>query len=339
MEIKSLNCPNCSAPLDVAPGDTAIECSHCGSDLRISSTGEATLFFRTPTGQPSGPPGVDMAEVERLVRAGKPLPTPPPARGYPRPSQTTHGTPDWTRIREQLAAGRKIEAIKIYREQTGVGLKEAKDAVEMFERGQAPPPPSSPTPPLTIPGNVNMDEIRQLLAVGKKIDAVKRYREQTGLGLKEALNVIDAMPEARSAAGGATGGKVSWGCARVLVMIAGFIVLILGGCGLVVQRGDLYQCAVYDITHDLEVVQALGEPIQTYPIVFVLGYESSSDFFGNSSVNYGALTYIKGARAGSLVQISADHSTGFLYHVAGDLNPNGQKIRVFSSGDIESCTR
>jgi large subunit ribosomal protein L7/L12 len=34
-----------------------------------------------------------------------------------------------------LAAGQKIEAIKLYREHTGVGLKEAKDAVEALERG------------------------------------------------------------------------------------------------------------------------------------------------------------------------------------------------------------
>jgi hypothetical protein len=31
-----------------------------------------------------------------------------------------------------LARGRKIEAIKVYRERTGKGLKEAKDAVEAF---------------------------------------------------------------------------------------------------------------------------------------------------------------------------------------------------------------
>jgi ribosomal protein L7/L12 len=34
-----------------------------------------------------------------------------------------------------LAAGQKIEAIKLYRERTGVGLKEAKDAVDALERG------------------------------------------------------------------------------------------------------------------------------------------------------------------------------------------------------------
>lgn len=33
-------------------------------------------------------------------------------------------------IRELLASGRKISAIKLYREHTGTGLREAKDAVE-----------------------------------------------------------------------------------------------------------------------------------------------------------------------------------------------------------------
>lgn len=34
------------------------------------------------------------------------------------------------KVLELMQAGRKIEAIKLYREQTGVGLKEAKDYVE-----------------------------------------------------------------------------------------------------------------------------------------------------------------------------------------------------------------
>jgi large subunit ribosomal protein L7/L12 len=38
------------------------------------------------------------------------------------------------RVADLLARGKKIEAIKVYREETGVGLKEAKDAVERFER-------------------------------------------------------------------------------------------------------------------------------------------------------------------------------------------------------------
>ena len=37
-------------------------------------------------------------------------------------------------IRRLIADGNKIEAIKVYREQKGVGLVEAKDAVEEIER-------------------------------------------------------------------------------------------------------------------------------------------------------------------------------------------------------------
>lgn len=36
-------------------------------------------------------------------------------------------------IREAMMAGNKILAIKLYREQYGVGLKEAKDAVDAME--------------------------------------------------------------------------------------------------------------------------------------------------------------------------------------------------------------
>jgi ribosomal protein L7/L12 len=39
-------------------------------------------------------------------------------------------------VKAQLRKGNKIEAIKIYREATGLGLKEAKEAVEALERSQ-----------------------------------------------------------------------------------------------------------------------------------------------------------------------------------------------------------
>lgn len=38
-------------------------------------------------------------------------------------------------ILRELWKGNKINAIKIYKEQTGVGLKEAKDAIDALERG------------------------------------------------------------------------------------------------------------------------------------------------------------------------------------------------------------
>lgn len=39
-------------------------------------------------------------------------------------------------ILQELRSGNKINAIKLYREQTGVGLKEAKDVIDALERGE-----------------------------------------------------------------------------------------------------------------------------------------------------------------------------------------------------------
>ena len=55
-------------------------------------------------------------------------------------------------IRTALLDGRKIEAIKLYRQATGAGLKEAKDAVEHWHaRGLGSEPGSWPEMP---PGNL-----------------------------------------------------------------------------------------------------------------------------------------------------------------------------------------
>jgi ribosomal protein L7/L12 len=309
-----------------------------------------------------------MAEVERLVRggqkinaiklvreqtnwglkeakdfvealeAGKPLPAKPNLPDYPRPSDTSYGSPDWTRIREQLAAGRKIEAIKIYREQTGVGLKEAKDAVEMFERGQTPPPPNISAPPPTIPGHINLDEIRQLLAAGNKIEAVKRYREQTGLGLKESLDVIDAMPEARTAAGGAPGAGGGGGCLRALLGTAFFILLLLSSCGLYVQTTDEYDCGMALFTGNREVVQRLGEPVEATPLALVLGYSSSSDFGGNSYIGFAMYTLVTGANGNSWVYMDINHDDGSPYYMNANLFYEGDNIRINSSVSENGCT-
>lgn len=60
-------------------------------------------------------------------------------------------------VRKLIAGGRKIEAIKLYREITASGLKEAKDAVEALERGigvplRYQPPIGAPQPtPFSVP--------------------------------------------------------------------------------------------------------------------------------------------------------------------------------------------
>ena len=85
-----------------------------------------------------------------------------------------------------LAEGRKIDAIKRYREQTGAGLAEAKQAVEALERGE--PPPAGDRADSSLEA-----EVLALLEQGRKIKAVKLYREQTGVGLKEAKDAVEAI--------------------------------------------------------------------------------------------------------------------------------------------------
>lgn len=62
----------------------------------------------------------------------------PPARTLPTLRRSDPGNtfvlgPPNQRITELMRQGRKIEAIKLYREQTGVGLAQAKEAVEALE--------------------------------------------------------------------------------------------------------------------------------------------------------------------------------------------------------------
>lgn len=40
-----------------------------------------------------------------------------------------------------------------------------------------------------------LDNVKELALSGKKIQAIKMYRENTGVGLKEAKEAVEAMPE------------------------------------------------------------------------------------------------------------------------------------------------
>jgi ribosomal protein L7/L12 len=52
----------------------------------------------------------------------------------PRPAASPSIAAPLSEIEAVLLQGKKILAVKIYRDQTGVGLKEAKDAVDEMER-------------------------------------------------------------------------------------------------------------------------------------------------------------------------------------------------------------
>ncbi len=96
-------------------------------------------------------------------------------------------------VRALAAEGRIIEAVKLVRDRTGIGLAAAKDKVDSLH-GKALTPASS-IASLTF-GNAHIDvndEARRLLHAGKLIEAIKLVRERTGMGLKEAKDYVERL--------------------------------------------------------------------------------------------------------------------------------------------------
>jgi ribosomal protein L7/L12 len=115
-------------------------------------------------------------------------------------------SPLFKEVREHIQAGNKIEAIKAYREITGLGLKEAKDAVEAIEAGrplvvmqstivaarQQGAIEAAPVSPFNSSAEL-MDEIKCLLREGNKIEAIRIHREYFNMGLKESKDAVEAV--------------------------------------------------------------------------------------------------------------------------------------------------
>lgn len=132
-------------------------------------------------------------------------------------------------VHQHIAAGRKIEAIKEVRSLTGWGLREAKDAVERIERGEN----------VLLPENaaVRADElavrVRNLVAEGRTIEAIKDIRSATGADLKQAKQLVDQLKQGGQF--GASNEPLSLGSQQPvanpsakLALIAALLVLLIG---------------------------------------------------------------------------------------------------------------
>lgn len=95
-------------------------------------------------------------------------------------------------LRELLAAGNKMQAIKRYREENDSGLAEAKEAVEVLAAGGNVADSSSSTK-VTVDDPELIDEVKDLIGQGNPLLAVKLVRERTGRGLKESKELVDQI--------------------------------------------------------------------------------------------------------------------------------------------------
>jgi len=129
-------------------------------------------------------------------------------------------------VRAALNRGDKIAAIRLLRERMGIGLAEAKAAVDAGE--VASPQHAAPSTD-QLPR-----EVMEALDAGRKIEAIKLLREATGLGLKEAKLRVDAATTQRGPA--LASGEVPrsrFGSGFLLVIVA----IVLAVLGWLLLRG------------------------------------------------------------------------------------------------------
>lgn len=81
--------------------------------------------------------------------------------------------------RALVASGRKIAAIKEYRDRTGAGLASAKEAIDEAAASEH------------VSSDLSEEELA-LVANGDLFNAVKAYKDRTGVSLKQAKAAIDA---------------------------------------------------------------------------------------------------------------------------------------------------
>src|SRR5215218_8191879 len=105
---ESFRCPSCAAPLEFE-GKPMQKCRFCGSNVIVpSGVIQSSNVF-------GGAGNLDFGDLSSLT--GKALKI--------------------AEMQRLIQSGQKIYAIKLFRETFGVGLKEAKDAVDAMEEGKS----------------------------------------------------------------------------------------------------------------------------------------------------------------------------------------------------------
>jgi len=254
-EIKVFQCPSCGASLSYEGGpEPNVTCQFCGSNVIVPEELRA----------PAAPPSIPFA---------------------PAPDLSGLSLDKLAELKQLVHSGQKIEAIKLYRQMFDVGLKEAKDAVEKLEAGE---PLVLTRASVTSTGAsadqaARLAEMVQLLQAGKKIEAIKLYREIFDVGLKEAKDAVEAMeaglgpvPAAQPRRAAKSTGCVSTGVGLLAAIgIVGFVLAMV--FGLPFRLSGSYRQALDTARSHPAVVESLGEPVEAswWPIFGELSCGSS----------------------------------------------------------------
>ena len=109
--------------------------------------------------------------------------------------------PGMARVASFVRDGKKIEAVKLLRELTGLGLKESLEALETFTAGAVVDLPLRSPPAALLGGDADREDTevameRELLTLaqgGQLLEAIKRARAAKGLSLAEAKAYVEQL--------------------------------------------------------------------------------------------------------------------------------------------------
>ncbi len=326
MPLESLDCPNCGAPLPDAGGRSVVVCAHCGSSIRIHNAEAA---------KPAKPPAEPRAY-------GTPSPTVgeyghPPAERPERSelASVTLGPSDVAEVVQLLRDKQRVPAIQLYHAKVGGTLGEAAEAIDAIEAGlkdasaPLPPPSASAQSP-------QMGEIHDLLRQGNRIEAVKRYRQQTGVGLKEALTVIEGIERQAGRAAGARprAGSGPLSCASVVGVFVILFICIMGGCGAYLQTKPIFACSLDLVKAEVVDQKLLKAPVQAGYLVISPGFEESSGFDSwRLSAEY--FTPVWGADGWGVAYVAVTSSSSGSNAVSAKLYTTDGSFRLRNWGPVE----
>lgn len=244
---QTLKCPSCAAPLQYDGRSPSIKCEYCNNitlipeAYRQSSSSAQNFSFGS---------GSSLGDLSQSLPLDK-----------------------LVEINEKLHNGRKIEAIKIFRETFGVGLKEAKEAVEQLERGEA----------------INLSGQQKIMAFQQTFDV-----DQMAANMDRSEMVINIDPSGEVRVGNAPAGNVPrpvvLGGSKVKRQKSGCVSSFLGQFGcllflffwipfLIVMVGTLIFPKIVEWTAPLACDEGYERAYAER-----VGYYSTGNFEGNNIV-------------------------------------------------------
>jgi len=268
---ESLNCPNCGAPLPDPAGRPTVVCDHCGS----------VIAFKPPPAAASEPAVSAPAEIDPHYDYG-PAPSRRPARSEL--TSVALGPADAAHVIQLLRAGLPAAATQFYQSKVGGTPAEAQDAISAIQAGLQ----DSAAPVSTVAEPVELPLVREYLAAGNRLDAIRAYRQETGATLPEAEAAINSLSPAVSPVDGlsqpvpARSGARSClsGCgslAALAVVILLIVSFVLYGRSDYVRKTIIYKCGQTEITAQLTGQEFLTAPITGGYPVLVSSYHPAAD--------------------------------------------------------------